>query len=88
MTARIPNSTPPVETTKADALGPERPVTTGPSETPQDGAQVSDLSRAVAAALGSNEQKVNALRQEVATGVYVVDPVKTIEKMLQIENAE
>jgi len=49
---------------------------------------VSELSRTVAAAMGSNDQKVEALRREVAAGAYVVDATKVIEKILQSENFE
>lgn len=85
MTAGIPNSTPPVETKAADGLGPKRPVVSGSLETPADGAQVSEISRSVSAALGTDDQKVEALRREVSAGAYVIDPVKIAEKMLEIE---
>lgn len=88
MTGRIPSATPPVETTKTDGLGPKRPAVSTPSEPLPDGAQVSELSRAVAAALRPDDQKIEALRQAVAAGTYAVDPVKVIEKMLPIENPE
>ena len=88
MTAPIPHSTPPLETKAAEALGPKRPAVAGSVETPPDGAQVSELSRTVAAAMGSNDQKVEALRRLVASGEYVVDSVKVIEKMLQTPNPE
>ncbi len=77
-----------VEATTADSLSPKRPVEAGSHQTQPDGAQVSELSRTVAAALGTDDQKVEALRREVSTGVYVVDPIKTAEKMLQIEKPE
>jgi len=88
VTARIPNSTPPTETTASDGSGPKRSAMSGPPETQPDGAQVSELSRTVAAAMGSNDQKVEALRREVAAGAYVVDATKVIEKILQSENFE
>jgi Anti-sigma-28 factor, FlgM len=83
-----PNLTPAPETTAVEGLGPKRPAAPAALGTPPDGADVSELSRAVAAALGANEQKVESLRQAAASGSYVVDPIKVIEKMLPIENPE
>jgi anti-sigma28 factor (negative regulator of flagellin synthesis) len=55
---------------------------------PPDGSQVSELGGAIAAALRSDDQKVECLRREVAVGEYVVDPVKIAEKMLRADNSE
>jgi len=89
VTGRIPNSNPPLEPTATDGPGPRRrPVSSLPLATQPDGAQVSELSRAVATALESNDQKVDALRRKVASGAYVVDSVKVVKKMLQTHNSE
>ncbi|MGA7415368.1 MAG: flagellar biosynthesis anti-sigma factor FlgM [Bryobacteraceae bacterium] len=73
---------------RADGLTPKRPAPFGPLELPPDGAEVSELSRTVAAALGSDDQKVETLRRDVAAGAYVVDPIKLARKMLQIDTPE
>lgn len=79
---------PSVEVKTPDGLGPKRPASSAPLNPPPDGAEVSELSRSVAAALGSDQQRVEALRREVATGSYVVDPIKIAEKLLPVENQE
>ena len=86
MTAPIPNSTPPVEVKTPDGLGPKLPAASVPLNPPPDGAEVSELSRSIAAALGTDQQRVEALRREVASGSYVVDPVKIAEKLVPSEN--
>lgn len=85
MTARIPNSTPPVETATLDGRSPKRATVSGSQPAPSDGAQVSELSETIAAALGSDDEKVEALRREVSSGTYVVDSIKIAERLLQIE---
>jgi anti-sigma28 factor (negative regulator of flagellin synthesis) len=88
VTPRISNSTPPVETTGVTGAGPKRTTTSGPLQSPSDGAKVSELSRAVAAALEPDNQKIEALRREVQGGTYVIDPVKVIEKILDTQNSK
>jgi len=88
MTAPIPNSMPPPETTRVEVSGPKRAAGSGPLRTPPDGTELSNLSRTVTAALGSSDSKVDSLRQRVAAGTYVVDPVKVVEKILQNEKPE
>jgi flagellar biosynthesis anti-sigma factor FlgM len=81
----VSNSTPPAE---AIAVTNNRPQRLTPSEqpaSPADGAELSELSDAVATALDSNHQKVEALRQQVSNGTYVIDPQKVAEKMLEAQ---
>lgn len=81
MTFHISNSPPPVEAIAAKNNGVEQ-LKAAPVKNSADEAEVSELSQAVVAALGPNEQKIEAFRRQIADGTYVVDPVKVIEKML------
>lgn len=84
----IPSSTPPPEATKAASPGPRSPGVSRTLDLPPDGSQISELGGAIAAALGSDDQKVESLRREVSTGEYVVDPLKIAEKMLRTDNSD
>ena len=82
MTFPISNSTPPAEVIALKNDRPERLVPHEAAPNPPDGSVVSELSQAVATALAPHDQKIEALRQQVADGTYVIDPQKVAEKML------
>ena len=79
------NPPPPAEPIAVKNDRPERLAHSEPLANPADESEVSALSQAVATALGSNEQKIETLRQQVSDGTYVIDSPKIIEKMLDAQ---